>query len=150
MLPFDAYSFSILVFVIEKETNKSVPIVTLAAGQAPDNFDVSSTSVETTTYTYDSEAGLTMIDVDFRTIRIQVKRSRSAQALTMCLFLANWALTAGSICIVLVAIFKREETNDADLLLPVVTILIIPAPRSLYPGSPPFGIFIGMSWAPRY
>jgi len=151
MVLFDVYSFSVLAFVIEKETNRSVPIVTLAAGQAPDNFHVSSTEVETTTtYTYDSEAGPTTIDVDSRTIRIQVKRSRSAQALTMCLFLVNWALATGSIYIVLFTIFRREEINEAVLLFPVVTILIIPAPRSLYPGSPPFGIFIGKSLALRY
>jgi len=144
MVPFEVYSLSVLVFAIEKATNKSVPIVIVSAGQAPDNFHVSCIGMGTTaTYTYDSGTGPTTIGVDSQTVYIQVKRSRSAQALTMCLFLANWALTTGSIYIVFVVIFGGEEINEAVLLLPITVILTIPAPRSLYPGSPPFGIFIG-------
>ena len=150
MVPFEVYSLSVLVFAIEKGTNKSVPIVIVSAGQAPDNFHVSCVGMETTaTYTYDSGTGPTTIGVDSQTVYIQVKRSRSAQALTMCLFLVNWALTTGSIYIVLLVVFGGEDVNEAVLLLPITVILTIPAPRSLYPGSPPFGIFIGKSRALR-
>jgi len=39
MAPFDTYSLDVLVFMIERTTNNPMPIVTLTAGQAPDNFD---------------------------------------------------------------------------------------------------------------
>jgi len=148
MAPFDAYSFSISAFVIEKATNESIPIVTFTAGEAPANFDVSSTEVETTNdYAYDSGTGPATINVHSKLVYIEAKRLRSAQILTMCLFLVNWALTTASIYIVVLVVFKRERMNDAVLLLPVTIILTIPTLRSLYPGLPPFGIYIGMSRA---
>jgi len=149
--PFDAYSFSALVFVIEKETNQSIPIVTLTAGQASEkNFDVSSVGVKTmNSYTYDSEMGPTTTNVDSGIVYIEAKRSRFAQTLTICLFLINWTLAACSIYIVILVAFRRERTNDAVLLLPVTIILTIPTLRGLYPCSPPFTMFIGKSRARR-
>jgi len=147
MAPFDAYPFNVSVFAIEKATNEPVPILALTAGQTPDNLYVSSVEAETTSnYTYDSETGPTTINIHSKIAHIKLKRTRFAQALTMCLFLINWALTVGSIYIVF-AIFRREGTDDAVLLLPITIILTIPILRSLYPGSLPFGIFIGESRA---
>lgn len=144
--PFDTYSFSISAFVIEKATNEPVPIVILTAGEAPANFDVSSTEVETTNdYTYDSGTGPATINVHSKLVHIGAKRLRSMQILTMCLFLVNWTLTTASIYIVVLVVFGRERMNDAVLLLPVTIILTIPTLRSLYPGLPPFGIYIGKS-----
>jgi len=149
MAPFDTYSFNISAFVIEKATNVSIPIVTLTAGQAPNNFDISSVDAETTSnYTYDSETGPTTINAHSKIAHFKLKRSRSAQTLTICLFLVNWALTVGSVYIVF-TVFRGEETDDAVLLLPVTIVLTIPTLRSLYPGLPPFGIYIGKFRAPR-
>jgi hypothetical protein len=44
---FDAYSFTVSAFVIENATNMSVPIVTFAAGEAPNNFVVPPVETET-------------------------------------------------------------------------------------------------------
>jgi len=149
MAPFDAYSLSFFVFVIDEVTNEPIPIITFAVGEAPNNFELSSVEVETmSSYTYNSETGPTTIDVGSKVIRIKAKRTRFAQTLTMCLFLVNWALTAASIHIVLV-LFRKEGINDAVLLLPITIILTIPTLRSLYPGPLPFGILIGESRAPR-
>jgi len=148
MAPFDTYSLSVLVFVIERATNNPMPIVTLTAGQAPDNFDVSSVEVDTTSnYTYDSETGPTTININSRVAHIEAKRSRFARALTICLFIINWALTTGSIYITVLVVFRRVGINDAILFLPVTIILTVPALRILCPGSLPFGIFIGRSRA---
>jgi len=149
--PFDAYSLGTSVFAIDKATDESIPIVALTVGGATSSFDVSSTEVETTSnYTYDSGTGQTAINVHYKIAHIEVTRSRFAQALIMCLFLVNWALTTASIYIVVLVVFRREGMDDAVLLLPVTIILTIPTLRGLYPGSPPFGIYIGKSRAIRY
>ena len=50
----------------------------------------------------------------------------------------------------LLSFVRREGVNDTVLLLPVTLVLVIPALRRLYPGSPPFGIYLGRSPAPRF
>jgi len=148
--PFDAYSLSTSVLVIEKATNESIPVVTFAVGEAPVNFGVSSIEVETiNSYTYDSGTGPTTINADSRIAHIKVKRTRFARTLTICLFLVNWALTAASVYIVVLVVSRKEGMHDAVLLLPITIILTIPTLRSLYPGPLPFGILIGESRAPR-
>ena len=148
MAPFDSYSFDVFVFAIEKNTNTSVPIATFAASEAPDNFIISSIDVETTSsYTYDSGTANTTVEVDARVASIVARRTLFARGLTMCFLIVNWALTVGSIYIMFTVIFSREGIDDTALLLPVTIILTIPALRSLYAGSPPFGIYIGKSRA---
>lgn len=144
MVPFDAYGLTVFVFVIDKATNRSLPIATFAAGEGPDNFVVSSSgwSVKSN-YTYDSGTGPTTVEVESSLIYIEARESQLAQAFTMCMLLVNWALTVGSTYITLLVIFRGEGTNEAVLLLPVTIVLTIPTIRSLYVGSPPFGIFIG-------
>ena len=150
MAPFDAYSFDIFVFVIERGTNRSVPIATFAASEAPDNFIISSVDVEAASnYTYDSGTGTTTEEVDTRVASIVARRTLFARGLTMCFLLVNWALTIGSIYIMFTVVFRKGEIDPTVLLLPVTIILTIPALRSLYAGSPPFGIYIGRSRAPR-
>ena len=145
MAPFDSYIFTASVFVIEKATNKSVPIIAFAAGEAPDNFIVFSSETSTTSnFTFDSGTGPTTTAVESSVVDMEARRSQLAQAFTMCLFLANWALTIGSVYIALVALVGTEKTDAAVLLLPVTIVLTIPTLRDLYVGSPPFGIYLGM------
>jgi hypothetical protein len=73
----------------------------------------------------------------------ETKRTRLAQAFTLCLLLVSWALTIGSIYITLLIVFRTEETDDAVLLFPVTIVLTVPTLRSLDTGSSPFGIVIG-------
>jgi len=147
MAPFDVCSSSALIFVIDKATNESIPIVTLIAGRAPENFDMSFTEAPETTsnHTYDSDTGPTTISVGSRVVHMEARRSRFTRALTMCLFLVNWALTTCSIYITVLVVFKRVEKHEGTLFLPVTIILTIPTLRELYPSSLPFGIFLGKS-----
>lgn len=93
-------------FVIEKATNKSVPIITFAAGEGQDNFAVSSYDMGTrSNYTYDSGTGPTTIEVDS-------KRSQLAQAFTMCLLIVSLALTIGSIYLTFLVIFGGEGVDN--------------------------------------
>ena len=143
-IPFDSYSFEAFVFVIEKATNKSVPIVTFAAGEGPNGFIVSSTEDSVVSnYTYDSGTGPTIVEVPSSITLITIERSRLARAFTMCLLLVNSGLAIGSTYVMLLVFFRRDGLDSTVLLLPVTIVLTIPTLRSLYPGSPPFGIYIG-------
>jgi hypothetical protein len=94
MAPFDTYSLTVSAFAIEDATDKPVPIVTFAAGEAPDNFVASSVETETkSNYTYDSVTELATVGVQSGMIDIEAKRTRLAQAFTLRLLLVNWALT---------------------------------------------------------
>ena len=149
-IPFDTYTLSAFVFVIETATNKSVPIITFAAGEGPDNYSISSFDMETrSNYTYDPGTGPTTVQVDSRVIQIKVKRSQLAHAFTVCLLLVGEGLAIGSTYVTFLVIFGRERVDVAVLLLPVATILTIPSLRSLYPGSPPFGVYVGRSPVPE-
>jgi hypothetical protein len=97
MAPFDACSLTVSTFAIENATNRIVSIVTFAAGEAPDNFVISSVEAETkSNYTYDSRAGLTTVEVQSGVIDIEAGRTRLAREFTLGLLLVNWALTIGS------------------------------------------------------
>ena len=151
-VPFDTYDLVISVFVIEKATNKSVPIVTFAAGEGPEDFVVVSTEEDTkSNFTYDSGAGPATVEVESRVAAIGAQRSQLSKAFTLCLFFINWGLTVGSvyITVALLVVPRKKEMEAAVFLLPVTVVLTISTLRSLYVGSPPFGIFIGKSWALR-
>ena len=144
MVPFDVYSLTALVFVIEKATNKSLPVITFEAGEGTSGFVVSSSEApKKSSWTYDPGTGPATVVVESSLISITVKRSQLAQAFTICLLIINSALTVGSAYITFLAVVKRETVNDTVLLLPVTVVLVIPALRSLYVGSPPFGIYLG-------
>ena len=137
MIPFDAYLLIALVFVIEKATNKSLPIVTDGAS----GFVISSSETQAkNNWTYNSGAGPTTVEVRSSLIQIAVKRSQLARAFTcaVCLIIINSALTISSAYVTFLAVVRREAVNDTVLLLPVTLVLVIPALRSLYPGTPPF------------
>ena len=144
-LPFDSYAVETLAFVVEKATNKSVPIITFAAGEGPNGFIVWSTEESvTSTFTYDSGTGApTTVEVPSRIALISITRSRLVRAFTMCLLLVDSGLAVGSTYVMLLVFFRREGLDSTVLLLPVTIVLTIPTLRSLYPDSPPFGIYIG-------
>ena len=147
MVPFDVYSISALVFVIERETNASLPIITFEAAEGTSGFSISSVaSPKNSSWTYDPGTGPSTVVVDSSLINITVKRSRLAQAFTLSLLIINSALTVGSAYITFLSLVRREAVNDSVLLLPVTVVLVIPALRALYPGAPPFGIYLG--WFP--
>ena len=143
-VPFDAYSHRAMVFVIEKVTNKSLPVFTSTTGEGVSGFRTHSSEEQTeTNWTHDSETGSTTVTVKASLITIGVKRSLLAQAFTVCLLITNTALAVGSAYVTLLAVVRREAVNDTVLFFPITVVLTIPALRSLYPSSPPFGIFLG-------
>ena len=146
MVPFDDYYVAVNAFVIEKETNKPVPIVAFGACEGADDFFISSVEGQAKiNYTYDPGTGPTTMEVDSSVTSLTVKRSHLAQAFTMCLLIINWALAIGSTYITLAVVIRRERVHEGVLLLPVTLVLTIPTLRGLYVGSPPFGIYFGRS-----
>ena len=144
--PLDCYSFTAFVFVVERATNKSVPITAFAVGDIGP-ADLTTTSVATPTrnqFTYDTEdGGSATVEVESRTIFAQVKYSTRGRAITLSMFAINWVLTLCSVVIALIVLGQRGKMKDAVALLPITVILSIPAIWNLYVGSPPFGIFLG-------
>ena len=144
--PFDTYYLSATVFAIEKATNRSVPIIAFAAGEGPNNFVLTSFSYRSSSnYTYDNGTGPTTVEAESGVIYIQVRRSQLAKAFMLCLLLINFALTVGSVYVTVLVLTRKDQIHEGTLLFPVTVILTIPALRNLYPGEPPFGIYIGRS-----
>ena len=134
------------VFVIEKATNKSVPVTAFAVGDiGPADLTTTSVEVPTTNqFTYEADDGQNTVEVESRTIFAQVEYSTRARALTFTMFVINWILTLCSVAIALAVFSRRGRVKDGVALLPVTIILSTPTIRGLYVGSPPFGIFLGM------
>ena len=94
-------------------------------------------------FTYDGKGGLTTVDVESSMMYPIIHRSRRGQALIYFMFAINWIMTLCSM-ITTSVIFNREgKVKNGVALSPITVILTIPAIRSLYPGSPPFGIYLG-------
>ena len=143
--PLDRYNFMAFVFVVEKATNKSVPINTFAVGDSgPGDFTTTSVEVPTRNQvTYDTEGGLTTIEVESHTISATVRHSTRARALTFSMFAINWVLTLCSVTIASIVVRRRGKVEGGVALLPITVILSTPTIRNLYVDSPPFGIFLG-------
>jgi len=144
LTPLDKYYFEAFVFVVEKATNKSVPITAFAAGDSePRDYATTSDMVQTTnSFTHEAEGGPTTVEVKSYTTIIQVKHTTRARALTLSMFTINWVLTLSSLAVTMI-MASRREVKDSVALLPITIILTIPVIRSLYIGSPPFGILFG-------
>ena len=139
------------VFVVERATNKSVPVTAFAVGDVgPADLTTISVEVPTTNqFTYQADGGQNTVEVESRTIFARVEYSTRARALTFTMFMINWILTLCSVAIALVVFSRRGKVKDGIALLPVTIILSTPAIRGLYVGSPPFGIFLGAHRGPH-
>ena len=144
MTPLDNYDFTAFVFVVEKATNKSIPITTFAVGDAePGDYSTTSETTQSiNSFTYDADNGTITVEVESYTTLVNVKHSTRARALTFSMFGINWALTLCSLAITMI-VANKKEVKDGIALLPITVILSIPVIRSLYIGSPPFGILFG-------
>lgn len=133
------------VFVVEKATNKSIPITTFAVGDTgPADFTTTSFEVPTRNqFTYDTEDGPITTEVESNTIFATVKHSTRTRALTFSMFAINWVLTLCSVTIASIVVRRQGKVEGSVALLPTTVILSTPAIRSLYVDSPPFGIFLG-------
>ena len=131
---------------IDNATNNSVPVL-FSVDSLVQNFNVGILGLfrPSSEGTYDLESGpITRGPSSYFTV-ITVKRSTLSRAFTICLLIVNWALTSVSVWVTTIIYFKGEKPPDAILLFPLTIVVTIPALRNLYVGSPPFGIFIGMS-----
>ena len=129
-------------FAIGKVTNESVHITRFTTADPLNNFVTFSCDTEIVDdFTYETPVPVT-IQVESCALEVRVHRSILAQAFTMYMLLVNWALTIGSLYITLVMLVRRERMSDAVLALPITVVLTIPATRSLFIGSPPFGILL--------
>jgi len=145
LAPNDEYSFSAFVFVIERTTNKSIPIDTFEIQTTgPGDFGTKSDSFSTTNaFTYNAGSGPITVNVTSSTMFASVVRSAPARALTYSMFAINWILVVCSIVTTSVAFNRGGEKSDVGItLLPITVILTIPTIRSLYVGSPSFGIYL--------
>ena len=143
--PFDKYTFTAFAFVVERATNKSIPITIFAVGDsAPGDFTTTSVEVQATSnFTYDTNNGPITTEVESYTMSAAVTSSTRARILTFSMFLINWALTISSAVIALVVYSRDGDVKDGVSLLPITVITAIPAIRSLYASSPPFGVALG-------
>ena len=133
------------VFVVERATNKSVPITAFAVGDSgPADFTTISVGVQTrSNFTYGAVDGPTTVEAESHTMFATVKHSTCARALTFSMLAINWVLTLCSVIIALVVVRRRGEVKDGVGFMPVTAILSVPTIRGFYVGSPPFGIFLG-------
>ena len=145
MAPLDTYVLNAFVFVIDIFTNRSVLIIRFAAADPLNNFVTHSIDSPTTSkFTYDAGEGPVAIEVESRALEFDIRRSVLSRAFTMCMWIVNWALTAGTVYITLVIFVNTQKMSDAVLALPVTVILTVPAIRDLYVGAPPFGTLLGI------
>ena len=151
MVPFQQYSFNTFAFAIDPTTNRSVYVSMFGVLDILGDFIIHSHDVgDTNEFTYNSGDGLVTTEVESRLLRVEITPSTVAKAFTICMFLANWVLTVGSVYTTALVAFRRLEANSVVAALPFSTMLAIPTVRSLYINSPPLRISIGKSYAPPF
>ena len=145
-VPFDSHITGTAMLAINTTTNTSTPIL-FSLNSLIQNFNVEGGEnyPEQSNLTYDPGTGPIAAAFLPSSVDITVTRSTLSRAFTICLFIVNWALTSVSVWVTTVIYFKGEKPPDAILVFPLTVVVTIPALRNLYVGSPPFGIFIGMS-----
>ena len=94
-------------------------------------------------FTYNGKGGPTIVGVESYMMFPTIQRFRRGKALIYFMFAINWIMPLCSI-ITTSVIFNREgQVKDGVALLPITVILTVLAIQDLYPGSPPFGIYLG-------
>ena len=143
-VPFDVIVFAATVFVIERTENKSVPVIAFAVHDLMDYFVITSSDWGRLRGNFSDNSGPVpaTVEVDSGWMWFEGRRSTFAYIVTFSFLGINWALAVGSVYI-MVVIFKGQEVDTEILLLPVTIVLIIPALRGLYIGSPQLGGYMG-------
>ena len=144
--PFAPYDFAAFAFIIEKATNKSIPITVFAIGDLrPTDFDTTSTEVPArNNFTYSAAGGLVTAEVKSHILLGRVQYSRRVGALILFMFLLCWGLSMWSLYLAYVVWKRGLEAKDGVALLPITLIFSVPTIRSIYIGSVPFGALLGM------
>jgi len=149
MVPFQRYSFNAFVVAIDPGTNLSVHIDMFGILDTLGDFVIQSQDVVATSeLTYDSGNGLVTTEVQSRLLRAEITQSRIAKTFAICLFLANWMVTVGSVYITALVASRMLDANSMLAALPFSAPLTIPAVRFLYTNSPLLGTSMGQSCVP--
>ena len=141
--PKDSYDFSAFVFVIDRNTNKSVPILSFEVRNTWSG-NLAATSkrrLSRNEFTYNAGNGPTTVGVESNTINATIQRSAPALAFTYSLFAINWILT---VCSLITTSFTAHRESEIGVaLLPITVILTIPTIRGIYVDLP-FGVSLGV------
>lgn len=142
--PNDWYSFSAFVFVIDRATNESIPVIACKINSAgPGDFSaVSEVAPSGNEFTYDAGEGPTTVVVKSVTMYTSIRRPVTVLALTSSIFAINWILTACSL--ITTSVMSHWEGEIGIALLPITVILTIPTLRNIYVDLP-FGVYLGGS-----
>jgi len=141
--PRDCYTFSAFAFVLDSATNESITTVLTIANDRPGDFSVSRNGEISISHISHNLGGHhNTTDAYSYTISPTITRPRRTQALIYFMFSVNWLLALCSMIATAFVFDWNGTMKDGVALLPITVILAIPAIRSLYVGSPPFGIFL--------
>ncbi|KAF9785343.1 hypothetical protein BJ322DRAFT_1211220 [Thelephora terrestris] len=144
--PEDECVFEAIIFVLDEATNKSVPITGFSFSSSGLDFDTEHDLQEVSLkIVYDTVGGPTAEWIQASYMIATIKHGPRARAITYSMFVINWILTLSSTITTVSVIFHRRGVGkDTVALLPITVILTIPVIRSLYAGSPPYGILLDM------
>jgi len=146
-MPYDLYNFAVFVFVIDPATNSSVPILNLEVSNTRmGDFDMMfKTGTSTSNFTFEPPTPNTSVVVTIPTYTAYatVERNYRAFCLLHLMFMVNWTLTMSMVGFTIVIRKTEEKVEESVALLPITMVLSIPAIRSLYIGTPPYGILLG-------
>ena len=144
--PFVRYKFVAFVFVIDKATNKSIPIIGFIIDDpGPTNFKtLYNDTPARNNFTYNAATGPVTAEVESHIMTGEIVYSFHATALIFFMFLLCWALCLWSMHIARTVSKRGLEAKDGATFLPITLIFSVPTIRSLYLGSLPFGVFLGV------
>ena len=144
--PFDRYHFTAFVFVIDPATNLSVPILNLNVSNTGrgDFITTFETGTSRSNFIFEPPTQNTPVVVTVPTYRAYatVRRADRAQVITGYMFIINWMMTL-SLVIFTAIVVSARIAGEGLALVPITTVLSVPAIRSLYVGMPPYGILLG-------
>jgi len=137
----DSYTFHVFAIAVDPVTNLSVNIAQFAIVNSLDGFTISSRGAEAMKrFNYDTDGGPKTVEIESRALDVQIRHSKSAKMLNICIFATNWALTLVSTYIAC----KATTTGRVDFAVVLVhgsMVLAISSIRKLYVSPPPFGAF---------
>ena len=138
-----SYTFETFGFVVDTTTNLSVDIAQLTIADSLDGFTTSSRGMKTIKqFVYDTGGAHKTVEIEARALEVEIRRSRLAQTLTMCMLATNWALTIASTYATFEAV-TYGRVNFAAVIAHGSIALAITGIRQLYLGPPPFGALLG-------
>ena len=139
--PSDYYTFAAFAFVIDKATNKSIPITVFKLSN-PGAIDLTAGSTEAlarSNFTYNATDGPATVEVESHIILGMVGHSIYITILLYFMLLLCWGLCLWSMDIYRTVLRQGLEVKDGVTFLPITLIFSVPTIRGLYINLLPFG-----------